>query len=67
MALAPGWLGILVQSAANRVIFKRLSLDIELLESIPPGLKPWSFHAVCGTTEVVPIQNINDHLCGGHH
>jgi hypothetical protein len=30
------------------------------------GLKPWSFWAVYGTTEVVLFQDISDHLCGGH-
>jgi len=45
----------------------RLSIEIELPETIPQGLKPWLFHTLCGTTEVVPFQNINDHLCGGHH
>jgi hypothetical protein len=33
----------------------------------PQGLKPTLIWAVYGTTEVVPFQNINDHLWGGHH
>jgi len=33
----------------------------------PQGLKPSSSWAVYGTTEVVPFQNLNDHLHGGHH
>ena len=33
----------------------------------PQELKPGSFFAIYGTTEVVLFQNINDHLCGGHH
>jgi hypothetical protein len=49
------------------VIFKRLQVSFELPETFPQGLKPSSFAAICGTTEVVPFQNINDHLRGGHH
>jgi hypothetical protein len=32
--------------------------------SFPQPLKPGSFRAICGTTEVVPFQNINDHPSG---
>jgi hypothetical protein len=49
------------------VIFKRRQVCIELAETFPQGLKPGSFVVVCGTTEVVPFQNINDLLFGGHH
>jgi hypothetical protein len=49
------------------VTFKRLQVGIELHETFPQGLKPRSFVAICGTTEVVPFQNINDHLCGERH
>ena len=49
------------------VTLKRLKLGIELPETVPQGLKPGLFAAIFGTTEVVPFQNIIDHLCGGHH
>jgi hypothetical protein len=58
---------LLVKSATNRVIFERLYIDVEFSETIPQGLKPSSFRGVCGTTEVVPFQNINDHLRGARH
>jgi hypothetical protein len=44
----------LAQSAANRVIFKRLNIDIELPETIPQGLKPAHFVGFIGTAEAVP-------------
>jgi len=56
-----------VVSAANRVIFRWHQVDIELPETFPQRLKPSSFQAICGTTKVVPFQNSNDDLCGGHH
>jgi hypothetical protein len=49
------------------VIFKRLQVGIELPGTFPQGLKPSFFAAISGTTEVVPFQNTNDHLRGGHH
>jgi hypothetical protein len=49
------------------VVSKRLQVGIEMPETFPQGLKPSSFAAICGTTEVVPFQNINDHLVGGRH
>jgi hypothetical protein len=39
------------------VIFKRLQGGIEMPETFPQGLKPSSFAATFGTTEVVPFQN----------
>jgi hypothetical protein len=39
------------------VTFKRLQVGIELHETFPQGLKPRSFAAICGTTEVVPFQS----------
>jgi hypothetical protein len=67
--MAKGWGTelVLVQAAVNRVIFKQPQVHIELPKAIPQGLKPSLFWAVYGTTEVVPFQNINDHLCGGYH
>jgi hypothetical protein len=56
-----------VWAAANTVIFERIQVGTELPETVPRGLKPGSIAAICGTTEVVPFQNINDHLFGGHH
>jgi hypothetical protein len=60
-------LSTLVVSAGNRVICGFFDIGAQSLETVPQGLKPGSFYAVYGTTEVVPFQNINDHLSGGHH
>jgi hypothetical protein len=47
-------------------ILERLQVGIEMPETFPQGLKPSSVAAICGTTEVVPFQNISNHLCGEH-
>jgi len=37
-------------------------VDMESPETVPQGLKPRLFHAIQGSTKVVPFQNTKDDL-----
>jgi hypothetical protein len=56
-----------VQAAADRVDLPAPAHGMNLCRCFPQGLKPSSLCAVYGTTEVVPFQNMDDHLWVGHH
>jgi hypothetical protein len=52
-----------IAPVADDKLFQMFVDGLESWRRLPQALLPGPYHAICGTIEVVPIENTNDHAC----